>query len=186
MYSEGRLNFMMMIITVLLCICFIAPTCAERLHLRGLSHPYTRYTSADHYSGLGRDKSFDKSLCQFTGGLSDAPNIFKIGHSLAVRRRYADSKDCFSNAISSWWKAVRTSNPIILRSQTMEGRFGNSAAKLLHKSLASVNVGEKEIGEDDDEDEERPQVPPQLQWMKAQEAINPKMASQLKAMYNKE
>jgi len=67
----------------------------------------------------------------------------------------------------------------------MEGRFGNSAAKLLHKSLASVNVGEKEIGEDDDEDEERPQVPPQLQWMKAQEAINPKMASQLKAMYNK-
>jgi hypothetical protein len=175
-----------MIVTVLVCIFFIAPTCAERLRLRGLSHPYTRYTSADHYSGLGRDKSFDKSICQFTGGLSDSPNIFKIGHSLAVRRRYADSKDCFANAISSWWKAVRTSNPIILRSQTMEGRFGNSAAmRSLHKSLASINVGEKEIGEDDDENK-RPQVPPQLQWMKTQEAINPKMASQVKEMYKEE
>ena len=142
------------------------PISASRLPLdQRNSYTEQPYSSANHYNGAGHKNEFDASICKFAGGVSDANNIFKVGHNLAKRRRYADSKNCFQHALNSWWTAVRNGNPLILQSQN--NRWSQSEVNGIQEGFSKMKLGKHK--EEEKAGSGRPQVPPQLEWLKAEE-----------------
>ena len=114
---------------------------------------------------------------------ADLDSASSLGNKLMYHRNFRASRDCFHIALQSWWAGIQQQPQAYLGKAGPSSRQINNAVQKLHvlgvKSGSALSDGLQSktdaISKDTDNDEGRPQVPPQLLYMhklKEQNAVS--------------